>query len=185
MCLRLPHLHCQCMDSYCTLRGSTFESKLETLCVCAFMQADSSSKTYARTPKGQERDGWTWRLHGAMNGMRTASRDFTEFLAGIVTECVGFKRGKLECCLFIHESNEMRVVSHVDDPLICAKPPTLEQFCMQITKLVVIKRGEALSPRIPVVYLAFEYQRAHEAERRGFTLTPTVEYAPIVTFREL
>ena len=113
--------------------------------VCAFMQADSSCEMFARHPKGQERDGWIWRLHGAMNGMRTASRDFTEFLAGILTEHVGFKRGKLGRCLFVHESNETRVVSHVDDPLICAKPVTLEKFWSQITKLVVIKRGEALS----------------------------------------
>ena len=38
---------------------------------------------------------------------------------------LAFKRGKLERCLFVHESNETRVVSHVDDPLICAKPATL------------------------------------------------------------
>ena len=81
-----------------------------------------------------------------MNGMRTASRDFTEFLAGVLTEHMSFIRGKLERCLFVHESNETRVVSHVDDPLICAKPATLETFWMQITKLVVIKRGEALNP---------------------------------------
>ena len=30
---------------------------------------------------------------------------------------MGFKRGKLERCLFVHESNEARVVSHVDDSL--------------------------------------------------------------------
>ena len=30
-----------------------------------------------------------------MNGMRTASRDFTEFLAGVLTAHMGFKRGKL------------------------------------------------------------------------------------------
>ena len=45
-------------------------------------------------------------IHGAMNGVRTASRDFTEFLAGVLTEHMGFKRGKLERCLFVHESNE-------------------------------------------------------------------------------
>ena len=67
--------------------------------VCAFMQADSSTETYARRPKGQNRDGWIWRLHGAMNGMRAASRDFTDFLAGFLTERMGFKRGKLERCL--------------------------------------------------------------------------------------
>ena len=92
------------------------------------MQADSSCEMFARLPKGQERNGWIWRLHGAMNGLRTASRDFTEFLAGILTEHMGFKRGKLERCLFVHESNETRV--------------TLEKFWTQITKLVVIKRGE-------------------------------------------
>ena len=144
--------------------------------VCAFMQADSSFEMFARPPKGQERDGWIWRLHGAMNGMRTASRDFTEFLAGVLTEHMGFKRGKLERCLFVHESNETRVVSHVDDPLICAKPATLEKFWTQNTKLVVIKRGEALNPRIPVVYLGFEYQNVHDGDRKGFTVKPTAKY---------
>ena len=120
--------------------------------VCAFMQA----------AKGQEREGWIWKLHGAMNGMRTASCDFTEFLAGILTKHMGFKRGKLERCLFIHESNKARVVSHVDDHLICAKPATLEKFWTQITRLVVIKRGEALNPHIP--------------GRRGFTVKPTNKY---------
>ena len=61
-----------------------FDLRVETGdLVCAFMQADSSCEMFARPSKGQERDGWIWRLHGAMNGMRTASRDFTEILAGI------------------------------------------------------------------------------------------------------
>ena len=49
----------------------------------------------------------------------------------------------------------------------------LEKFWMQITKLVVIKRGEALNPHIPVGYLGFEYHSGHEAVRRGFTVKPT------------
>ena len=89
---------------------------------------------------------------------------------------MGFNRGKLERCLFVHESNEARLVSHVDDPLICAKPATLEKFWTQITRLVVIKRGEALNPHIPVAYLGFEYQSVHEAGRRGFTVKQTNEY---------
>ena len=92
------------------LHATWFDLRVET-----GMLADSSCEMLARPPKGQERDGWIWRLHGAMNGMRTASRDFTEFLAGTLTEHMGFKRGKLERCLFVHESNEKRVVSHVDD----------------------------------------------------------------------
>ena len=76
----------------------------------------------------------------------------------------------------MHESNESRVVSHVDDPLICAKPAKLEKFWMQNTKWVVIKRGEALSPGVPVVYLGFEYRSVHDGERRGFTVKLTAKY---------
>ena len=76
----------------------------------------------------------------------------------------------------MHESNETRVVSHVDDRLICAKPATLENFWSQITKLVVIKRGEALNPRIPVTYLGFEYRSVHDGDHRGFTVKPTAKY---------
>ena len=36
-----------------------------------FDLADTSSETCARPPNGQEREGWIWSLHGAMNGMRT------------------------------------------------------------------------------------------------------------------
>ena len=104
-------------------------------------------------------------------GVGTASRDFTEFLAEILTEHMGSKRGKLERCLFVHESNETRVVFHVDDPLICAKPATLEKFWTQIMKLVVIKRGEALNPRVPVTYLGFEYRSVHgHWPRRGWKM---------------
>ena len=159
------------------LYAAWFDLRVETGdLVCAFMQADPSCEMFARPPKGQEREGWIWRLHGAMNGMRTASRDFTEFLAGTLTEHMGFKRGKLERCLFVHESNETRVVSHVDDPLTCAKPATLENFWTQITKLVVIKRGEALNPRVPLTYLGFEYRSVHDGDRQGFTVKPTAKY---------
>ena len=60
--------------------------------------------------------------------------------------------------------------------LICAKPATLEKIWSQITKLVVIKRGEALNPRIPVTYLGFEYRSVHDGDRRGFTVKPTAKY---------
>ena len=60
--------------------------------VCAFMQADTSCEMFDRPLKGQELEGWIWRLHGAMNGMRTESRDFTEFPPGVLTltEYTGF-----------------------------------------------------------------------------------------------
>ena len=60
--------------------------------------------------------------------------------------------------------------------LVCAKPVTLEKFWKQITKLVVIKRGEALNPRAPVTYLGFEYLSVHDGDHRGFTVKPTAKY---------
>ena len=53
---------------------------------------------------------------------------------------------------------------------------TLEKIWTQITKLVVIKRGEALNPRVPVTYLGFEYRSVHDGDRRGFTVKPTAKY---------
>ena len=53
-------------------------------------------------PRKDEREGWIWRLHGAMNGMRTGSRDFTESLAGILTELFGFQTwhtGAMSLCM--------------------------------------------------------------------------------------
>ena len=71
---------------------------------------DLRVETGGLPPKGQEGECWVWRLHEAMNGMRTASRDFAEFPAGVLTECMGFTRIKLEQCLFVYDSNETRVV---------------------------------------------------------------------------
>ena len=57
--------------------------------------------------------------------------------------------------VFLHESNETRIVSHVADPLTCAKPATLDRFWTHIAKLVVIKRGEAVNSHTIVVCLEF------------------------------
>ena len=84
------------------LYAAWFDLRVETGdVVCAFMQADSFCEMFARPPKEQEREGWIWRLQGAMNGMRTASRDFTEFLAGTPTEAHGFlsrQTGAMSVC---------------------------------------------------------------------------------------
>ena len=147
--LRQPHLHCQCVDYM--LHAAWFDLRVETgdlVCVCVCVL--SCKQTHAvkcwldlRKDKNVM-DGSGDYMGRSTAYKRRAETSQTSSLV-ILTELMGFKRGKLERCLFVHESNETRVVSHVDDPLICAKPATLEKFWMQITKLVVIKRGEALN----------------------------------------
>ena len=52
------------------LDAARYDLRVETGgVVCASMQADSSCEMSARPPKGQAREGWIWRLHGATNGM--------------------------------------------------------------------------------------------------------------------
>ena len=59
------------------LYAAWFDLRVEPGDLVCLMQADSSFEIFARHTEGQERDGWIWRLRGAMNGMRTESRDFT------------------------------------------------------------------------------------------------------------
>ena len=89
------------------LYAAWFDLRVETGdFVCAFMQADLSCEMFAQPSKGQERDGWIWRLHGAMNGMRTASRNFTELQSTWVSNvanwsdvCLCMSRTKHVCYL--------------------------------------------------------------------------------------
>ena len=84
-----------------------------------------------------------------------------------------WKVGTLSICSRVERSTSGTACRR---SLICAKPAKLEKFWMQITKLVVIKRGEALNPRVPVLYLGFDHQSVHESGRRGFTVKPTDKY---------
>ena len=61
-------------------------------------------------------------------------------------------------------------------PNHCAKPATLEKFWLHMTKLWVIKRGEALNPRSLVVYCGFEYRNVQDPNLRGSALKPTAKY---------
>ena len=88
----------------------------------------------------------------------------------------GFKRGKLERCLLVYGSNETRGGISCRHPLICAKPATLEKFWMQITKMVVTMRREALNHRVRVVYLGFGCRSVHDGDRRRFTVEPAAKY---------
>eukprot|EP00969_Alexandrium_andersonii_P019938 870138-Alexandrium_andersonii.AAC.1 len=46
-----------------------------------FMQRDASERIYALPPKELRCEGWMWQLRAAKNGMRTGSKDISDFLA--------------------------------------------------------------------------------------------------------
>ena len=64
------------------LYAALYDLRVETGDVaCPFTQADTSCEMFTRPLKSQEREGWIWRLHGAIIGIRTA-------LASVPTECM-------------------------------------------------------------------------------------------------
>eukprot|EP00972_Heterocapsa_arctica_P050894 7480504-Heterocapsa_arctica.AAC.1 len=50
-----------------------------------------------------------------MNGMRKVFQDFTEFLAAILVDRLKFRRCHLDVCLFVHDTKNVRVRTHIDD----------------------------------------------------------------------
>ena len=159
------HLHCQCVDLCCTQHGAIFEWKLETLCVLPCKQTHPV-KCSLDPQKGKN--------------VMDRSGDSVERRTACERQAVTLQNFWLVCSQSTWVSN----VANRSYPLICAKPATLEKSREEklsnprvpVTKLVVIKRGEALNPRVPVTYLGFEYRSVHDGDRRGFTVKPTAKY---------
>ena len=72
----------------------------------------------------------------------------------------------------MHESNETRVVSHVDDPLVYHARKILDAD----HKVGSDQERRSTQPGLLLEYLGFEYRSVPEAERRGFTVKPTDKY---------
>ena len=143
---------------------------------------------------GQDEDGDLWLiLRRSYEKTKVIGKvvRYTNILGGLVPDLVNehdklidtgqiiIAQKLLECKNDIHVTMVSWghcVTSKDGYTLFCAKPVTLEKFWSQITKLVVIKRGEALNPRIPVTYLGFEYRSVHDGDRIGFTVKPTATY---------
>ena len=64
-----------------------FELEVSTSDVrAAFMHAVASEPKFAKPLVEQHAAGWLWLIKKAMNGMRTASKDFGDLVADVVKE---------------------------------------------------------------------------------------------------
>ena len=61
----------------------------------AFMHAVASEPKFAKPPVERRAAGWFWLIKKAMNGMRTASKDFGDLVADVMKE-IQFERGKAD-----------------------------------------------------------------------------------------
>ena len=63
--------------------------------VAFIMHAVASEPKFATPPVEQRAAGWLWLIKKAMNGMRTASKDFGDLVADVMKE-IQFEQGKAD-----------------------------------------------------------------------------------------
>ena len=80
----------------------------------AFMHAVASERKFAKPPVEQRAAGWLWLIKKAMNGMRTASKDFGDLVADVMKE-IQFERGKADPQTYKDTKSQAAIVFHVDD----------------------------------------------------------------------
>ena len=83
----------------------------------AFMYAKSETVLFAEPPKELRHPDWLWAVKKAMNGRRTASRDFNHFFSETRVDQMRMIQGVIDPCLFRAKNDPLRVATHVDDPI--------------------------------------------------------------------
>ena len=142
--------------------------------VCAFMQADASKTKFAIPPHGCQQEGWCWQLLGAMNGMREAAADFTNYFADVMCKKMNFGRGKLEQCMY--NRGVVRVVAHIDDPLVAGDEQGRSEYWTELATHVVLKKGAQISAQKACIYLGLEYRALLREDIRGFAVRLPEKY---------
>ena len=104
-----------------------------------------------------------WRNEQQANG-------FSDFFAGAFTDGTS-QAGTMSFCACV----EFFLMSTTCS-LFFATPATLENFWLHVTKLMLLKTGETLNPRLLVRCLVFECCSAVESERRAFAVKSVAKY---------
>ena len=71
------------------------------------------------SPVEQRAAGWLCLIKKAMNGMRTASKEFADLVAEVMKE-IQFERGKAHPQIHKHTKSQAAIVFHVDDPILAS-----------------------------------------------------------------
>ena len=153
-----------------------FELEVSTSDVrVAFMHAAASEPKFAKPPVEQRAAGWLWLIKKAMNGMRTASKDFGDLVAGVMKE-IQFERGKADPQIYKNTKSQAAIVFHVDDPILAVSHQQTALVWNRIGEHMLLKAHEVMTPDGPIKYLSRQYLKVHTHGRRGFKVRLPQEY---------
>ena len=100
----------------------------------AFMHATASEEMYCHTPIEYRVPGWLWKIEKAINGMRGASADVSDFFAAVATQKLHLKRLVSAPCVFRADKEKLIVGIHVDDPLAAGEHYILKKSMGRLTR---------------------------------------------------
>ena len=141
----------------------------------AFMHAVATEPKFANPPVEQRAAGWLWLIKKAMNGMRTASKDFGDLVAEVMHE-IRFERGKADPQIHKDTKSQAVIVFHVDDPILASSRHQTAQVWNRIGEHMLLKAHEVMTADRPIKYLSRQYVKVHAHGRRGFKVRLPQEY---------
>lgn len=107
----------------------------------AFMHAPEEQTIYTTPPKGYARKGYSWLLKRNINGRRSGSRYFAEWLAPLLIS-KGLKRRVLEPCMFGHTDWDLFYLIHVDDFLAAGPLGRNQEMPEMLGQEMLLKIGD-------------------------------------------
>jgi len=151
-----------CVVRYVLFRTIVFALRVELAdLVPTYMQAKKGHVMFAFSPGSNGQDGWCRRVLKTMNGVRTVSEDFSEFLPKVLTNKMCSRQGKLELCLFIM-SSRMRMVDHVDDLMAVGEHEELVSMWRKFNGYVLMRKSGILNNSTAVKQVVMYYQAGAE-----------------------
>ena len=107
----------------------------------AFLHADIRETVYVRPPSEVQTDGKVWRLLKALYGLKSSPKTWSDHLASLLTNNLGFTRSLTDCCLYYNTEHKTWVLVYVDDLFVVSRTTDgINNFFNQLGSHVLLKR---------------------------------------------
>jgi hypothetical protein len=123
----------------------------------AFLHAKlpEEERVVVRPPAPVLNPGHCWVLKRALYGLRKAPMYFQRHMKDVLGS-LGMRCVTADSSMYVSDSNDLLMVLHVDDPLICGEEARIESFLAQLSEKVRLKRSGFLTCESWSKYLGME-----------------------------